>query len=98
MWTARSWLVITLIYELKYILAICVLLSSGHERNDVMAVSLLQPFLNDPSLWRDCGRLKCRHPYASANAWARHRRRMDLPPQAPLLFRTPFYDAESAAE
>ena len=64
----------------------------GREHNRVVAVSLLQPFLDDPSLWRDCGRLNCWDPYANTtfqdylDSWARHLTRNGSTPRvAPLV-------------
>ena len=60
--------------------------------NGALAICLLQPFLDDPSLWRDCGRLNCWDPYADAtfrdylDSWARHLARNGLTPRvAPLV-------------
>ena len=75
----------------------------GRERNGVVAVSLLQPFLDDPSLWRDCSRLNCWDPYATAtfrdyvDAWGRHLDRMGSPPRVPLLIRNLLYRPRTAA-
>ena len=64
----------------------------ARDRNGVLAVTLLQPFLDDPSLWRDCGLLNCWDPYADAtfrdylDSWA-HRltRSRSTPRVAPLI-------------
>ena len=67
------------------------------ERNGVMAVSLLQRFLDDPSLWRDCRRLNCWDPSANRtfreylDAWAGHLRREGSIPRVPLLIQESFY-------
>ena len=76
----------------------------GRERNGVIAATLLQPFLDHPSLWRDCGRLNCWDPYAVAtfhdylDAWARHLGRMGSPPRVPLLIGRLLYRPQTAAE
>ena len=69
----------------------------GRDGNGVLAVSLLQPFLDHPSLWRDCGTLNCWDPYADAtfrdylDAWARHLRRAGSTPRVAPLIHALFY-------
>ena len=66
------------------------------ELNGVLAVSLLQPFLDDPSLWRDCRGLNCWDPYADPtfhdylDAWTRHLRRTGSTPRVAPLIRASF--------
>ena len=61
------------------------------ERNGVVAVNLLQRFLDDASLWRDCRRLNCWDPSANRTfredlaAWARHLHLDGFEPRGPLL-------------
>ena len=68
------------------------------ERNGVMAVSLLQRFVDDPSLfWRDCSRLNCWEPSANRTfqeylaAWAGQLRREGSIPRVPLLIQESFF-------
>lgn len=72
------------------------------ELNGVPAVILLPWFLDDPSLWRDCGRLNCWDPYVNAtfadyvDSWARHLRRVGTPPYAPPLIGASFFGTSAA--
>ena len=68
------------------------------EHNGVMAVSLLQRFVDDPSLWRDCSRLNCWEPSANRTfqeylaAWAGQlRREGSIPRVLPLLIQESFF-------
>jgi hypothetical protein len=71
--------------------------------NGTVAICLLHWFLDDPSLWRDCGTLNCWDPYADAtfrdylDSWDRGLRRAGSTPRVPqlidsLLFRPPAPD------
>ena len=65
--------------------------------NGVVAVSLLQRFLADPSLWRDCSRLNWWDPSANRtfreylDAWAHHLRAAGSKPRVPFLIQESFY-------
>ena len=65
--------------------------------NGTAAVALLKPFLDDPSLWRDCRALNRWDPAADStfgeflHSWAAHLRDCGLEPRAPFLIRDTFH-------
>ena len=74
-----------------------------HELNGTLAVALLGRFLEDPSLWRDCGRLNCWDVTANATfesyleAWAKHLRAQGAGPRVPALVEGLFSPAQGAS-
>ena len=69
----------------------------GRSRNGAVAVSLLDRFLEDPLLWRDCIYLNNWDPGAGEtfrdylNIWAAHLRERNFAARAPILIEKLFY-------
>lgn len=72
--------------------------------NRAVGVALLDRFLDDPSLWRDCGWLNCWNAQADRtfpdhlDAWTAHLGELGLTARTPALVRTAFAPVRPARE
>ena len=72
------------------------------EGNGTIAIALLDRFLEDPSLWRDCGQLNCWDVAANETfesyleAWGEHLQAQGTRPGVPALVEGLFLPAQSA--